>query len=171
MADSVTFRFSGGEQFVLDLGEWRDRLREDVRLAATTEAGMIASTIRSQWPMRRTNLKPPRNASRWGGWAPAGELRRRVQVDELSGLTSLDGIRVAVRSTAPHSHLLELGTVPRDYLTKHGKRHATGSMTPTPLFIPTAILHRQRFKDACRRILGSPEPALGTGSPTVTGSL
>lgn len=169
MADSVTFRFSGGEQFVLDLHDWRDRLREDVRLAAKNEAGMIASVVRSQWPMRRTNLKPPRNASRMGGWAPAGELRRRVQVDELRG--GLDAIRFAVRSTAPHSHLLELGTVPRDYLTKHGKRHFTGSMKPTPLFIPTAILYRQRFADMCRRILGSPEPALGAGSPTVTGSL
>ena len=154
---------------MLALHDWRDRLREDVRLSAKTEAGMIASVVRSQWPIRKTNLKFPRNASRAGGWAPPGELRRRVQVDELS--PSLDAIRIAVRSTAPHSHLLELGTVPRDYLTKTGKRHATGSVEPTPLFIPTAILYRQRFKDACRRILGSPEPAIGAGSPTVTGEL
>ena len=170
MADSVTFRFSGGDEFILDLERWRDRLREDVRLAAKTEAEFIASIVRSQWPMRTTNLNPPRDASRMGGWARPGELRRRVQVDDISG--GLEAIRFAVRSTAPHSHLLELGTVPRAYTSKHGKKHFTGSMQPPrPLFIPNAILHRRQFKAAVRRILGSPEPALGRGNPTVTGSL
>ena len=169
MADSVTFRFSGGDQFVVDLRAWRDRLCEDVRLAAKKEAGFIASLVRSQWPIRTTNLRFPRDASRAGGWAKPGELRRRVQVNNLS--PSGDTIRFVVRSTAPHSHLLEKGTVPRAYTTRRGKKHYTGSMTARPLFIPTAILHRQAFKETCRRILGSPEPALGSGSPTVTGSI
>jgi hypothetical protein len=165
----VTFRFSGGDEYIVDLEQWRDRLREDVRLAATTEAGLIASIIRSQWPIRTTNLKPPRDASRMGGWARPGELRRRVQVDTISG--GSDAIRLAVRSTAPHSHLLELGTVPRAYTTRRGNRHFTGSVSSRPLFIPSAILHRQAFKEQVRRILGSPEPSLGRGNPTVTGSL
>ena len=44
-------------------------------------------------------------------------------------------------------------------------------MPAQPLFIPEAIAKRQRSWPAVRRILGSPEPALGSGNPTVTGSL
>jgi len=166
--DDITFRFSGGDEFVVDLRQWRDRLREDVHLAATTEAGLIASLVRAQYPIRRTNLRPPRNAARMGGWARAGSLRRGVKVEDLS--PQGDTIRLAVRSTAPHSHLLELGTVPRSYPSMRGQVHHTGSVRPRPLFIPTAILHRARFKALIRRLLGSPAPAIGVGSPTVTES-
>ena len=147
MADSVTFRFSGGEQFVLDLHRWRDRLRGEVHTAAQTEAQRLAQTVRAAYP-RRT-----------------GNLQRGVRVtdDAPTG----DAIAFRVRSLARHSHLYEKGTTFRQ--TRRGADR--GVMPATPLFIPEAILRRTAFKASVRRILGSGEPAIGSGSPTVTGSL
>lgn len=43
-------------------------------------------------------------------------------------------------------------------------------MPATPIFIPEAIKARTAFKASVRRIMGSPEPSIGSGSPTLTGS-
>ena len=147
MADSVTFRFSGGEQFAVDLHRWRDRLRAEVHEAAVDEANAIASVVQGQYPVGKT-----------------GKLRAGVRVKDES-LT--DTIQVRVRSLAPHSHLAEKGTAQRR--TRRGWNR--GVMPARPLFIPEAIQKRTAFKNKVRAIMGSPEPSLGSGSPTVTGSL
>ena len=146
MADSVTFRFSGGEQFVLDLRRWRDRLRADVRQAAQAEAEAVVSVVQAQSPYR------------------TGALRRGVKAtDESYG----DTVLLRVRSLARHSHLIEKGTARRH--TARGWNR--GALRAQPIFIPEAIQKRVRFLAKVRAILGSPEPALGSGSPDVTGRL
>lgn len=177
MADSVTFRFSGGAQVMVDLRRWRDRLREEVMESARHEAFMIAAVVKSQLP-RKT-----------------GTLQAHINVrDESAG----DAVRFVIRSTAAHSHLYESGTKPRwttgarrvsreteatarirarlglrmrmRYVVGSGRAYR-GKMPAHPIFIPEAIARRVSFKNDVRRIMGSPEPALGSGSPTVTGSL
>lgn len=147
MADSVTFRFSGGDAYVISLNDWRDRLRAEVHRAAVEEANLVASVVSAQYPLGKT-----------------GKLRAgvRVQNDSLT-----DTIQLRVRSLAPHSHLVERGTAIR----RTSRGWLRGAMPNTPIFIPEAILRRQHFKDRCRQILGSPEPQIGSGNPTVTGSL
>lgn len=148
MADTVKFRFSGGEQFALDLRAWRDRLRAEVHQAALDEANTIASVVGSQYPIGNT-----------------GKLRAGVRVKDEAPFG--DAILVRVRSLAPHSHLVEKGTTQRR--TRRGWNR--GVMPARPIFIPEAIQQRTAFKNTVRRIMGSPEPSLGAGSPTVTGSL
>lgn len=148
MADSVTFRFSGGEQFVADLRGWRDRLRAEVHQAAVDEANAIASVVQSQYPVGKT-----------------GKLSAGVRVKDEAPFG--DTVLLRVRSLAPHSHLVEKGTAARR--TRKGWNR--GVMPARPIFIPEAIQKRTVFKDKVRRIMGSPEPSLGSGSPTVTGSL
>ena len=148
MADSATFRFSGGEQFVLDLHRWRDRLRGEVHQAATIEANAVASAVQSQYPYERT-----------------GKLRTGVRVKDES--PTGDVVLLRVRTLAPHSHLYEKGTRMR----RTSRGWSRGTMPAHPIFIPEAIQKRARFHAKVRQILGSPEPALGSGSPTVTGSL
>jgi hypothetical protein len=146
MADSVTFRFSGGETFMADLGHWRDRLRAEVHAAAIDDAERIASVTIAALPWK------------------TGNLRQHVKTkDESAG----DSVLVRVRSLARHSHLYERGTKPR----RTARGWDRGVMPATPIFVPTAIARRANFQARVRRIMGSPEPALGTGSPTVTGSL
>lgn len=146
MADSVTFRFSGGEQFVLDLQAWRDRLRDEVRQSARDQANQIASVVADQYPYK------------------TGNLRSHVSVaDESVG----DTVTLRVRTLARHSHLVEKGTTQRR--TRQGWNR--GTMPAQPVFIPEAIAKRRAFVAAVSRILGSPEPALGRGHPTVAGSL
>ena len=77
-----------------------------------------------------------------------------------------DTLTFRVRTLARHSHLYERAPSPADAPGWH-----RGVMPAHPLFIPEAIAKRQAFKASVRRILGSPEPALGRGNPTVTGSL
>ena len=176
MADSVTFRFSGGEQFAVDLRDWRDRLRAEVHESARQQASMIAAEVRSQLPVK------------------TGNLQQHITVtDQSAG----DAVRFVIRSTAAHSHLYESGTKPRWTTGSHrvsaeteftsgvrahlglpmrfklagGKRAFRGSMPARPIFIPEAIERRAYFKRDVRQIMGSPEPSLGSGSPTVTGSL
>ena len=146
MADSVTFRFSGGDQFVVDLRAWRDRLRGDVHDAAGLAGNRIASLVASQYPYR------------------TGNLRAHVKVTDES---FTDGVLFRVRSLARHSHLVERGT--RARRTRRG--WSRGVMPKTPIFIPSAMDARVRFKADVRRILASPEPAIGAGTPTVTGEL
>ena len=147
MADSVTFRFSGGEQFVLDLRAWRDRLRAEVHESARHEAFMIERVVRDQYHLGKT-----------------GNLRKDVHAkDESAG----DAVRFRVRSLAAHSHLFEKGTRRRQ--TARGWNR--GAMPAHPVFVPEAILRRVAFKTNVRRIMSSPEPSLGSGSPTVTGSI
>jgi hypothetical protein len=148
VADRISFRFSGGEQFLVDLDRWRDRLRAEVHQAALTEAQAIATAVQAQYPHGKT-----------------GKLRAGVRVKDES--PSLDGILLRVRSLAPHSHLVERGTVAR--ATRRGWNR--GTMPETPIFVPEAIDRREAFKRKVRKIVGSPEPAIGHGSPTVTGSL
>lgn len=146
MADSVTFRFSGGEQFVLELEAWRDRLRDDVRQEARDQAHQIAAVVADQYPYR------------------TGNLRSHVTVaDESVG----DTVTLRVRTLARHSHLVEKGTAPRR--TRQGWHR--GTMPAQPIFIPEAIAKRRAFAAGVARILGSPAPAIGRGAPTVTGSL
>ena len=176
MADSVTFRFSGGEQFAVDLRDWRDRLRAEVHESARHEAFMIAAVVKSQLPFK------------------TGNLQQHITVrDQSAG----DAVFFVIRSTAKHSHLYERGTKPRWTTGSHrvsaesersaavrthlglpmrfklagGKRAFRGKMPARPIFIPEAIERRVYFKTDVRRIMGSPEPSLGPGSPTVTGSL
>jgi hypothetical protein len=147
VADSVTFRFSGGEQFAVDLRHWRDRLRAEVHESARHEAFMIESVVRNEYHLGRT-----------------GNLKKDVRAkDESAG----DAVLFRVRSLAPHSHLFEKGTRRRQ--TARGWNR--GVMPAHPIFIPEAILRRSEFKKQVQRVMGSPEPALGTGTPTVTGSL
>lgn len=146
MADSVTFRFSGGEEFVADLHDWRARLRAEVHAAAVEDAERIASVTITALPSK------------------TGNLRQHIKAkDESAG----DSVLVRVRSLARHSHLYERGTKARR--TARGANR--GVMPGKPIFVPTAIARRAHFQAQVRRIMGSPEPALGTGSPTVTGSL
>jgi hypothetical protein len=146
VADAVRFTFSGGEQFVLDLHAWRDRLQSEVRQAAQTQANLIAAVVADQYPVK------------------TGNLRSHVTVkDESDG----DAVTLRVRTLARHSHLYERGTKART-TTRGWKR---GVMPSHPIFIPEAIAKRRAFATAASRILDSPEPALGTGTPTVTGSL
>jgi hypothetical protein len=148
VADTITFRISGADQFVVQVGAWRDRLRREVHEAAGHESRTMALAMQQQYPLGKT-----------------GALRRGVRIvdDRPSGQT----VRWLVKSLAPHSHLYEAGTAVRR--TRHGANR--GRVKPHPLFIPEAIRERVAFKSACRQILGSPEPALGVGSPTLTGDV
>lgn len=146
MADSVTFRFSGGDEFIVDLWRWRDRLRNDVGQAARDQSNRVASVVAAQSPFK------------------TGNLRSHIRVaDESTG----DTVTWRVRSLARPSHLVEKGT--RQRRTAAGWNR--GVMPAHPIFIPEAIAKRAAFVAAVRRILGSPEPSLGAGNPTVTGSL
>ena len=146
VANSVTFRFSGGEEFVIDLYQWRDRLRDGVHRAAMQEAEEIATLTLQQLPQR------------------TGNLRRNVKVkDESFG----DAVLGRVRSLARHSHLYEKGTTMRR--TRRGAER--GVMPAHPIFIPRAIQRRAIFKRRVADLMASPEPSLGRGNPTVTGSL
>ena len=149
MADSIDFRFSGGAEFALDLRRWRDRLRAEVHQAALDEANAVASVVQSQYPHGRT-----------------GKLRTGVRVKDES--PTGDSVLVRVRTLAPHSHLYEKGTEKPRRTTRGWSR---GIMPAHPIFIPAAIQKRTRFLAKVRQIMGSPEPAIGSGSPTVTGSL
>jgi hypothetical protein len=146
VADSVTFRFSGGDEYLVDLEHWRHRLQAEVHQSARDQANLVGTVVAAHYPVK------------------TGNLRSHVTVkDESYG----DALTFRVRTLARHSHLYEKGTKARR--TRQGWNR--GVMPAHPLFIPEAIAKRQAFKTAVRRILGSPEPALGRGNPTVTGSL
>jgi len=148
MADSITFRFSGGEQYSLDLHRWRDRLRGEVHQAALDEANRAALIIASQYPVGKT-----------------GNLRRGVRVKDEAPFG--DTVKVIVRTLAPHSHLYEKGT--KERRTAQGWRR--GRLQPTYIFIPQVVHRRAAFGVKIHRALSSPEPALGEGRPDLTGSL
>jgi hypothetical protein len=146
VANSVTFRFSGAEQFVVDLHDWRDGLRDQVQAAAVAAGDAIVSEAQTRLPYK------------------TGNLRHNVKArDESEG----DTVMVRARSLAKHSHLVERGTALRR--TRRG--WSRGRMTGQPIFIPAAITKRADFKRRVLEILRSPAPAVGTGTPTVTGSL
>jgi hypothetical protein len=147
MADAVTFRFSGADQFLVDLQRWRDRLQREVRQAAREEGEALVSLVQSRYAHR------------------TGALRRGVKAkDESVG----DTVLVRVRSLAPHSHLVERGTKMVRQTSRGWRR---GIMPAQPIFVPEAVHRREAFQRRIRAILASPEPAIGPGSPTVTGSL
>jgi hypothetical protein len=152
VADAVTFRLTGGETFMADLRAWRDRLRREVHAAAVNAAGDLAGAVTTAYPVR------------------TGALRRGVRT--IDDAPFGDVVLVRVKSLAPHSHLYEAG-VPSDraYVTKRGARHRTGRARPHPTLIPEAIRQRRAFYARVHEILRSPEPAIGSGTPTVTGRL
>jgi len=94
----------------------------------------------------------------------SGQLVAGVSVQDES---SFDTVLVRIRSKSAHSHTYEHGTGPR--ATNEG--YYRGIMPKHPLFIPEAIRRREVFFREVYRIIQSPEPSLGSGNPTVTGSI
>lgn len=74
------------------------------------------------------------------------------------------GLRMKVRSRAPHAHLYEFGTVQRFTAGTGANR---GTMPARPTFIPTAIRWRERMKRATRTVLQSLRVPGFHGSPEV----
>jgi len=176
VADEITFRFTGGEEFVVNLHRWRDRLRREVASAALVSANRLVSAAFSHYRA-----------------GPTGNLRKHVKV-VLSPVEGSDTLWVTVRNSARHAHLYEYGTKDRwttgrrrvsaetsrtAEIRAHlglplrstfgtgGTRAHRGVMPAAPTFVPIAISQRAEFMRAVRRILASPEPALGPGSPDV----
>jgi hypothetical protein len=144
VADHITLQFIGGDEFIADLRRWRTRLRRQCAAAARDESEGIASAMQHQWPQGKTgNLRRG--------------IRSRLQAE------SPDLFVYRARAGAPHSNLYNFGTKPRR--TKQGWNR--GTMPAHPTWIQTAILFRRRFARAVMRILASPEPAIGPGSPDV----
>jgi hypothetical protein len=148
MADSITFRFSGGEEYSLDLRRWRDRLRGEVHQAAKLAAQRTATYTVSHYHEGRT-----------------GKLRGGVRVKDEA--PQGDVVKVIVRTLAPHSHLYEKGT--KERRTAQGWKR--GRMKPSPTFIPIVIQQRAGLMQVIQQVMSSPEPALGEGRPDLTGSL
>ena len=177
MADSITFRFSGGEQYSLDLHRWRDRLRGEVATAAVAAATRIVALASLRYHA-----------------GPTGNLRKHIKVVTLP-VPGSDVVLVTIRNSARHAHLYEFGTkvrwttgrrrmsaetartaevrqalgLPmRTRLGGSGKKAHRGIMPDIPTFVPIAISQRAGFMQEVRRILEKPEPSLGVGTPTVT---
>lgn len=74
------------------------------------------------------------------------------------------GLRVKVRSKAPHAHLYEYGTIQR---FTSGTGANRGTMPAKPTFIPAAIRWRERMKRATKTVLQSLRVPGFHGSPEV----
>lgn len=74
------------------------------------------------------------------------------------------GLRMKVRSRAPHAHLYEYGTIQRFTAGTGANR---GTMPAKPTFIPAAIRWRERMKRAAKTALQSLRVPGFRGSPEV----
>lgn len=80
---------------------------------------------------------------------PTGNLKQGVRVTQVA---AAGGLLVGrVRTTAPHSRIYELGTVPRQNRRKANR----GVMPDANIFIPAAIRHRKRLEEIARRALAA----------------
>jgi hypothetical protein len=132
MADSVTFTFVGGEQFLVDLRTWRDGLKDRAGALAAHNAQRIMTRAQNAYPMGKT-----------------GNLRKGVVVQiRHEG----DTVQALARSGAPHSHLYEWGTKRR----KTAKGWNRGAMPATEVFVPIAISERAAFNAALRAAVDAP---------------
>lgn len=90
-----------------------------------------------------------------------GTLANRVVVEKGR---AANGLRVIVRSKAPHAHLYEYGTVSR-FTNETGA--ARGSMPAKPTFVPAAVRWRARMMRATKDTLMRLRVPGFTGSPEV----
>ena len=90
-----------------------------------------------------------------------GTLASRVVVEPGKDAR---GLRMKVRSKAPHAHLYEFGTIQRFTAGTGANR---GTMPAQPTFIPAAIRWRDRMKRAAKTALQSLRVPGFTGSPGV----
>lgn len=115
----------------------------------------LAPVVRSHSDGLATEL---RSAYTLGG---TGTLASRVSVEP--GKDAF-GLRMKVRSRAPHAHLYEFGTVQRFTAGTGANR---GTMPAKPTFIPAAIRWRERMKRAAKTALQSLRVPGFRGSPEV----
>jgi len=142
---SAGFQFEGFD----DLSRALEALPEDLSRRE------LAPVVRSHSEGLATDL---RSAYDQGG---TGTLAARVVVEPGRDLR---GLRMKVRSKAPHAHLYEYGTVQRFTAGTGANR---GTMPARPTFIPTAIRWRERMKRATKTVLQSLRVPGFHGSPEV----
>ena len=165
MADSITFKFLGGERFIVDLRAWKTRIQAQMRQKAWDSANRAVSLIANDMP--------------WGDM----RFRLRAYLERETA----DTFAFRVHSPSPVSNLWEFGTKPRTvkggnrtiYIKNlraggSGFRRVTpyrGVMPKAQVFVNTAIAERAKFHINCRAILEQPVPEIGPGTPDVIGSL
>jgi len=165
MADSITFKFLGGERFMVDLRAWKTKIQAQMREKAWSAANLAVSGIANEMP--------------WGDM--------RFQLRAYLERETADMFAFRVHSSNPVSNLWEFGTKPRT--VKGGNRNIfiknlrvggsgfkrvtpyRGAMPKAQVFVNTAIAERAKFHINCRAILEQPVPEIGPGRPDVTGSL
>ena len=136
---NVTFTFAGSRQWTQALSQWGDEILDEATRELQDEAPILKGDLQAAAPM----------AADAHHGHPPGTLRKgiTVKVERQRG-----GMVLVAKSTAPHTHLVELGT---------------RKMAPQPFFVPTAIRARARFTRYVREILAKPRAAVGDGSPIV----
>lgn len=185
MANAITIKLVGGDQFVADAGAWLSNQRRLITSATRRRAQRIYARTYARYP-----IGPPRAPGKQGGiyGYKGGALRQGLVVKEVAG----DNYQVMelVKNRAPHAHLYEWGTksartmktawgpgkgriVKRTvYLPGIGFRRATWTNTgkmPAAQFglVYFAKQERAALLADIRSILALPAPALGPGNPTV----
>jgi hypothetical protein len=58
-----------------------------------------------------------------------------------------------VKNTAKHAWLFDNGSQARHYITKRGKKHATGAMPPSHIFVRGAIRARRKMYEQLKALL------------------
>ncbi len=135
----VRLSFDGMDEFREGLRNLPQALASQAAQVVQGSAEQAGQAIRSNYPIRQTNLHPgPRRKS---PWYPPGNLHNRVTVtNQSSGVSA----RYVVKSSAPHAHLFENGTGRRS--TQSGANR--GSMPAAPIgerMIPVVIRVRARM--------------------------
>jgi hypothetical protein len=145
VANSITVKLVGGDQFVASAVNWMTRLRHEITLASRRRAALIASRTLSYYP-----------------YGPTGNLRKRIHVREVVGNQA--EVQELVKSAAPHAHLYEWGS--RQRRTKRGWNRGAMPEAKNGM-VPIAVQERAALLRDVRTILASPEPPLGPGRPDV----
>lgn len=143
MANKCEVSLVGAPEWIAALHEWSEDLLREFAQELAEERPLLQEDLRQAAPI----------AADAHHGHPPGTLRKGIRVtQERQGY----GLALRARSTAPHAHLVERGTV---------------KMAARPTFVPTVIRTRGKFNRRAKSILERPRPRVGEGSPVVVGSL
>jgi len=165
VADHVTFRFSGGEQFMVDLRAWKDQLQSQVRDQAMMTAQRVVSLVANEWPEGDMRYRLRAYLERETTHTFAFRVHSPSPISNMYEFGNKGNIRPAAPFRTIYIKSLRSGGSGFRRITNHG------AMPKHPVFVATSVAERARFAINCRRILEQPVPAIGPGTPDVTGSL
>jgi len=131
----VTLRFEGLDELKAQLRALPKELVDDASSIVLTAGNEVVDVV----------------AAVYEDHAHVGNLRRGLTVRPVSA--GPYGTGALVRSAAKHAWLFEHGSQARHYVTKNGKKHLTGRMPPSHIFIRTMIQKRRAMYGKFRELL------------------